>query len=169
MARGMLISIGTSRDRRRKVSEGLPLSPLFYEFGNSLISSLAVCLTIIFARFFATEVMQHGLVATYRRARVKFALGVCAMVGGEGGFRMWTWWGRYCANNDIECAWMLRRAWPFVPAISMAVQLVGMLCMIRMLVPEVWGRYAWVISATLSVSWSLFWFSGWSQILRFLP
>lgn len=146
------------------VTTNLPLSPWVYEIGNSLIASLALCLVVILGRFFATEVYHLGWRATYDRARVKLALAITALVVGEAAYRTWTWWGRYCANSEKDCIWMTRAAWPFVPGLSIAVEVAGLLCLIRVLAPGVWGSRAWVISAGISVAWSMFWFSGWDDI-----
>jgi hypothetical protein len=60
---------------------------------------------------------------------------------------------------------MLRNAWPFVRALSIGLEVFGLLCLIRVLTPGAWGRYAWAVSGLLSLGWSMFWFSGWRQLL----
>lgn len=144
-----------------------PFAPWVYELGNSWLSTLALCVVIILVRFFATEVHKEGVRATYARQRVKFALSICAVLAGEAGYRAWTWWGRLCANTDQQCSWMAGLFWPVVPGGSIALQVVGLLCMIRVLSPGVWGKHAWKFAAVLSLVWSLWWFSGWSQVLAY--
>jgi hypothetical protein len=142
----------------------LPLSPLLYEFGNSLISSLVLCVVAVLGWFFATEVYQLGFRIAYCRLRFKLGLSITAIVAGDGAYRAWTWWGRHCANTDNGCYWMFAAAWQTVPAVSIALEVGGLLCMIRVLIPDAWGTRAWLVSAALALSWSLFWFSGWGEL-----
>jgi hypothetical protein len=147
----------------------LPLSPWVYEFGNSQISSLALCLVIILCRFFLVEVYWLGGLGAYGRLEFKLGLSIAAILSGEASYRAWTWWGRYCANTDVlNCNWMLTKAWPLVPIISIALEITGMLCMIRVLIPDVWGTRAWIISAFLSLTWSAYWFSSWPEVFSAL-
>lgn len=150
------------------MTDFLPLSPGLYEIGNSLISSLAICLGVILIRFFTVEIYWLGAWAAYSRMRFKLALSIAAIIGGEGAYRMWTWWGRYCANVEANCFWMLTRAWPLVPVFSIAIEVAGMLCMIRILIPDVWGRRSWIVSASLSAGWSFYWYSGRSAVIDFI-
>lgn len=142
----------------------LPLSPLVYELGNSLIANLAIPLLIILARFFLIEVKDQGLVGAYNRMRFRLGMSIAAIVAGEASYRAWTWWGRYCANTESNCNWMLAAAWPMVPVFSIALEIVGMLCMIRILIPDVWGTRAWVFSGLAAAAWSLYWFTGWDEL-----
>lgn len=153
--------------RKTLVGDALPLSPLVYEFGNSWLSSLMLCLLVILVRYFATEILDIGWAKAYERQRVKLGLSICAILLGEASYRAWTWWGRMCANTETDCGWMLLHVWPMVPVASIVVQVIGCLCMIRVLSPDTWGRHSWVIAMVLSVSWSMFWFSGWHDVLAY--
>lgn len=152
----------------------LPFSPWIYELGNSYISSLALPLLAILIRFVIIEIYNGGFWLAYSRMRVRFGLAIAGLLVGEAAYRSWTWWGRLCANvaattgNEQQCAWMVRRMVPMVPAVSIIIQVVSMLCMIRVLVPGVWGRRAWMLSALASLAWSLAWFSGWPAVIRWL-
>ncbi len=149
------------------MNNDLPLSPWVYELGNSLISSLAVIVAVILLRFFIIEIRENGLGPAYARMRFQLAAAIFAIVFGEAAYRSWTWWGRLCANADKEatCQWMLSAVWPLVPITSIGIEVGGMLCLIRILIPNVWGSRAWIISAIAATAWSLFWFSGWHELI----
>jgi divalent metal cation (Fe/Co/Zn/Cd) transporter len=167
MAHGDHNFIGKSKAERMSEAP-VSLSPWIYEFGNSLISSLAICLLVILLRFFAIEIYTSGWRRAYERARFKLGLSISVVMIGIAGYRSWMWWGRYCANTEASCSWMVRSFWPMVPALSIACEVCGILCMIRVLWPGALGRHAWMISALASLLWACFWFSGWDDVIGYL-
>jgi len=136
-----------------------PLPPLLYEFLNSLVSSLAVPVVLILLRFFYVEFLNNDMRLLRTRMRVRLGLGICALVAGEGIWRGWTWYGRLCENTKTDCTWMTWPSFAYSPSLWASLEAIGMLCLIKVLSPDVWGRRAWIIAGVCSGLWSLWWFS----------
>jgi hypothetical protein len=143
----------------------LPLSPWFYELSNSLTAVMAFELLFILARFFLIETRDGGVRAAYGRMRVRLAAAIATLVFGMMLLSMWTWWGRRCANINSDCGWMVQQFWELAPWTIQALKMIGILCLIRVLIPGIWGRRAWMVALALALVWAFAWFSGRDQVV----
>lgn len=119
------------------------LPPKFAEGMNgALFLDLTFAITM-FGLYIVHELRHQG----YRmRARAAVSIGV--MLIGEAILRGWFWLWRIEVNAGRSVAWM--DAWPVVP-IGMSIEMLGVLCLIRVFSPDDWSRQTWLAVALISV------------------
>lgn len=119
------------------------IPPELFEHINSVLSNLALCLIVIFLRYFATEYANHG----FTRARMASVVALSGMVGGEVLIRFWLWLIRYLGNDGIDTKFMIDLPLGIVPLLGVLLQAAGYLCMIRIVTPDDWGERGWLACA----------------------
>lgn len=98
---------------------------------------------MMFGTYIVYEVRRHG----YRK-RAQAAVSIEVMLLGELILRGWFWLWRIEINIGRNAAWM--NVWPVVP-IGMSIEMLGVLCLIRVFSPDDWSRQTWLAVALISV------------------
>jgi hypothetical protein len=132
------------------------LDPVFYEFFNLTIASLATMLTSLVVRYLSIEHADGRFMAdrVYRRESMlihhQFALALGAIAFGEACNRWWTFWARFSDNMGLNVGWM--SDWEILPRSTVVILVVGFLCSVKVLTPQEYGRRAWVKCAALTLA-----------------
>ena len=121
-----------------------------YEVINCLIASLAIMAVAIFLRYLGLVVAAHGHLRGLTRESAAIAIAV-TMVG-ESLTRGWTFWARYAEATQRDVYWMNDWPWAATPALGALVTALGILCVIRVFSPGIWGARAWAVCAGLAVA-----------------
>lgn len=126
------------------------LDPTVYEFINLAISLLAFFLMGVFGRYFLIELWRRRgrWMRSYWSEAHRASIGLTCLCAGEGGLRMWTWIARHGDRVGWWTKWMGDEPYSFVPIIFAGLQIAGLLCAARALVPNVW---AWEMTSVLFV------------------
>lgn len=119
------------------------LPPKFAEGMNgALFLDLSFAL-FMFGIYIVFELRRDGY-----RMRARAAVSVFVMLCGELILRGWFWLWRIQINASHSVAWM--DAWPVVP-LGMSIEMLGVLCLIRVFSPDSWSRQTWLAVAVISV------------------
>lgn len=110
--------------------------------------SLLICLRYLFAMYVNERkrwqmpwwnAITH--LSTYR-----LAVGFTVFLAGEWPRATWVWWARYATNHHIGSVdWMGQWPWIVLPVGFGVLCIMGKACIIRALIPMVWGRYAYAL------------------------
>lgn len=101
----------------------------------------ALCMLLLFAvAMFVTFIVHELLLAGYRM-RTQAAISILVLITGETVLRGWFWLWQRQLNDGLSIEWM--SAWPVVP-IGLAIEMVGVLCLIRVFQPDHWHRFTWL-------------------------
>lgn len=129
------------------------LPPLLYEVLNCATATIYYVALIITLRYMTTGYLHFRLVGNLSRwdafktlRTLKFALGFLIFLLGECPSVTWVWLARFLANTGRNAVWMGQVPWVFVPVAGSAISVFGMACIVRALVPEVWGRFGYWVS-----------------------
>lgn len=129
------------------------LPPLLYEVLNCAIASTCVVALVIVLRYMTAAYFQFrraGILSRWESftalRTLRLALGFMIFLTGETPRMTWVWLARYLANTDRDAAWMGTTPWVFVPIVGSVLSVLGMACIVRALVPVVWGRFGYWIS-----------------------
>lgn len=130
-----------------KEEDHVGIDPIVSEFTNLFIWLFTIALLVVFVRYIISEVRKGNLRLNWSYwsnpwLRHRMAAAVIVTFSGSFIYRIWTWFARFCANTGFDCLWM--REWIVVPAIGSALQVVGILCMIRVFTPDEWNRWTWL-------------------------
>jgi hypothetical protein len=126
-----------------------------FEHINALLTFLSLELLFICARYFVIEYREHG----FDRQRMHAAIAVGVMMFGNTLLRGWVWWLRHLQNRGMDSTHMVDMPLGLVPLIGTAVQVVGLLLMIRALAPDACGNRGWVVSGVLALAGTIL--AGW--------
>jgi hypothetical protein len=102
--------------------------------------------------FFAALMFGTYIIYEFRRngygMRAQAAVSIEVMLLGDLILRGWFWYFRILSNAGHDIEWM--KAWPVAP-IGMSVQMMGVLCLIRVFSPDGWSRQTWLAVGVVSV------------------
>jgi hypothetical protein len=98
---------------------------------------------LMFGTYIAHEVRINGY-----RMRAKAAISIEMVLLGDLILRGWFWYWRMQANAGHSVAWM--DTYPVVP-IGMSIEMLGVLCLIRVFSPDNWSRQTWLAVGVVSV------------------
>lgn len=118
------------------------LPPKFAEGMNG-----ALFLDLAFAIAMFGIYIVHELRSDGYRTRARAAVSVEVMMLGELILRGWFWLWRIQINAGRSVAWM--DGWPVVP-IGMSIEMLGVLCLIRVFSPDHWSKRTWLAVAVIS-------------------
>lgn len=121
------------------------INPKFLEGMNGALFLEIVFALVMFGLYIGREVLLNG----FDRLRLQAAISIFVVLSGEATIRGWVWWWRHLENLGRSSAWMNEHPVLFVGA---TVQMVGMVCMVRVFAPDGWGRSAWFTSALLAIA-----------------
>ena len=119
------------------------LPPKFAEGMNGALFIDLFFAALMFGTYIIYEFRLHGY-----RMRTQAAISIEMMLIGEMILPGWFWYWRVLANAGRSTEWM--NDWPVVP-IGMGVQMLGVLCLIRVFSPDTWSRQTWLAVGIASV------------------
>lgn len=120
---------------------------IIYELINLTLAILCVYGSWIFIHYIWSESRQAGwrrLIFGPREKRFNAAIGLAWLIGGETGMRSWFWLLRFGTRVGWDISWMNTTPWWFIPVGFAIIQIVGLLCIIRVFWPT-----------TVAFSWSI--------------
>jgi hypothetical protein len=131
------------------------LSPLVNE---SMIGALFLVLSfafVMFASYGVHEFSRRGYVE-----RVKSTVSIITLILGDMILHGWFWLQRMQINahHDAAVAWM--RAHSLAP-LARAIEIVGVLCLIRVFSPDSWARQTWLAIGIVAIIVASFIAYGW--------
>lgn len=126
------------------------IDPVLYEIVNLVIAALSMFVVTIFVRYLIAERTAGRFALLAWRPfngmlRHQMAIAIIVASSGEAGMRGWTWLVRVLDRMGYDVRWM--RYFPYVltPIIAAVIQSVGLLCFIRVVTPDEWGRRTWLV------------------------
>ena len=120
------------------------LTSRFLEGMNGTLFALVAFACIMFGVYIAREVKRNG----FSRTRLQGAISIFVFMVGEGVIRGWVWYWRHTENRGGDVEWMTRNP---TLAVGAAIQIIGVICIIRVFAPDHWGRNMWIMTTFLSV------------------
>jgi len=120
----------------------------FWEAVDVLLSSLCLCIVVIFSRYIATEIYLRGR----GRMRLRAAIGIAVMAGGFAVMLGAAAFGRHHEEAGESVRWMMQPPWVVIPGTGAFVAAIGLLCLIRVFSPDEWGRWGWVVCAGIALA-----------------
>lgn len=120
---------------------------LFIHINLTLIL-LTLCLLVIIVRFMLTDLVHYGWVPD----RLRGAISIGVFLGGETIRIGWVWLLRIVEYSGGNVKVLTQLPFIALPLVGTVLEIVGMLCMIRVFSPDDWGRYAWLACAALTLS-----------------
>lgn len=138
---------------------GTALPPRLYEILNSAIAAtafvaLVICIRYLFIAYLQLRLALSPLEALRELRKFRLAIGFTILLSGEMPRMTWVWLARYLENTGRPMQWMGHAPWVLIAIVTSGVTVLGMACVVRALVPEVWGKFGyWVAigSAVIAV------------------
>jgi hypothetical protein len=121
------------------------LTPKFLEGMNGALFIELTFALIMFGLYIGRETLRNGFV----RARLQAAISIFVVLAGEAMIRGWVWWWRHLENAGQSSAWMSHHP---VLLIGASVEMLGVVCIIRVFAPDDWSRSAWFTSAVAAIT-----------------
>jgi hypothetical protein len=129
------------------------LPPKFAEGMNGALFLDLTFALLMFGTYIIYELRRGGY-----RMRAKAAISVEVMLLGELILRGWFWLWRIQINTGQNVGWM--DDLPVVP-IGMSIEMLGVLCLIRVFSPDTWSRQTWLAVGVMSVLFACAAAFGW--------
>lgn len=120
------------------------LTPKFLEGMNGTLANLLIFGAVMFLIYIGREIYRNGLA----RRRLEAAISILALIVGEAMIRGWVWMWRYLENRNLDVSWM--KDHPVLLA-GVLVEILGIICVIRVFAPDSWGRNVWIISTGVAI------------------
>lgn len=117
------------------------------KFAAGMNGALFIDLSFAFVMF--GVYIGHELCANGYRMRAQAAISIEMLLLGEMILRGWFWYWRLQINWGHDVTWM--DGYPIVP-VGMAVEMIGVLCLIRVFSPDHWSRMTWLVVGAMSVA-----------------
>jgi hypothetical protein len=117
------------------------LPPELYEVINAGLAACDFVAWVICLRYLLTEYLAGQHLRTY-----KLAIGFTVFLTGEWPRMTWAWLARDLTNSGHDPTWMGTLPWVFVPVGFSLICILGMSCIVKSLVPYVWGRWGYALS-----------------------
>lgn len=116
------------------------------KFAVGMNGALFINLSFAFVMF--GVYIGHELATNGYRMRAQAAISIEMLLLGEMILRGWFWYWRLevIAGRSVE--WM--NDYPVVP-IGMSIEMVGVLCLIRVFSPDHWSRLTWLAVGVMSI------------------
>lgn len=122
------------------------MQALLPKFATGMNGALFIDLSFAFVMFGAY--IAHELRTNGYRMRAQAAISIEMLILGEMILRGWFWYWRLQLSWGHDVAWM--DGYPTVP-IGMTVEMVGVLCLIRVFSPDHWSKMTWLGVGATSV------------------
>lgn len=121
------------------------LTPRFLEGMNGTLSFLLAFGCIMFLAYISREIKENG----FERTRLQGGISIFVLIFGEMISRSWIWWWRHLENSGDSADWMVRSPVLYIGA---GIEILGIICVIRVFAPDKWGRNVWFVTTLLAVS-----------------
>lgn len=121
------------------------MKPEMLEALNGVLAVLLVSVSTVFGIYILHEYRAHG----FQRMRMSAALAIFASCFGSGINRGWVWWWRHLVNNGEPAQWMANHP---VLQVSVLIQAVGLICLLRVFVPDRWKGRLWLVIGAVVVA-----------------
>jgi hypothetical protein len=120
------------------------MTPTFLEGLNGTLFVLLIFACFMFGIYIAREMIENG----YQRTRLQAAISIVVFFTGEAVIRGWVWYWRHLENRSADISWMDHH-----PAllVGLFIQILGVICVIRVFAPDSWGRNIWFVSSLFAV------------------
>lgn len=119
------------------------LTPQFLEGMNGTLFMLLIFACFMFGLYIVREMVVNG----YQRTRLQAAISIFVTLSGEALIRGWVWWWRHIENTGGDAAWMGKHP---VLLYGALIEIVGIMCVIRVFAPDSWGRNIWLVSTLVA-------------------
>lgn len=141
-----------------QILSGEPLPPRLYEILNVSIVTSAFVTWVITLRYLITALVdaRRSGAEWFNAFRTlfsyKLAVGFLIFLSGEWPRMAWVWFARYVENTrGAPFAAMSSFPLLLIPVIGSVLTVLGLACIVRALIPTVWGRYAYRVTLTAVV------------------
>lgn len=121
------------------------INPILYEFLNLVLAALALFMAGVFGRYLLIEQMRYTdegqrwrLLRSPNSAQ-RAAAGLFALSVGAAGLRGYTWVARFGDHIGHDMNWLGVFPWTVIPVAAAAIEITGLLCCARVLVPRTWA------------------------------
>lgn len=121
------------------------LTPRFLEGMNGTLANLLIFGAVMFSIYIGIEVKDNG----FSRQRLQAGISILVLLVGDAMIRGYIWLYRYLENRGHDITWM-KDHW-FLPA-GILVEIVGIICVIRVFAPDRWGSKLWLVSSLLAIA-----------------
>lgn len=121
------------------------LTPRFLEGMNGALFIEVAFACFMFGLYICREVLRNGFV----RTRLQAAISIFVFLSGEAVIRGWMWWWRHLENQGLSTEWMNHHP---VLLVGATLQMLGVVCVIRVFAPDSWGRNIWFMSVVVAVA-----------------
>lgn len=133
-----------------------PLPPELYEVLNCALATsdfvtLGICIRYLMTAYFQFRKALTPWQSLRAMRTLRLSIGFTVFLIGETPRMGYLWFVRYLANTGHDATWLSKGWWIFLPVAASAVAVFGMACVVRALIPEVWGRYGYVGTIAISV------------------
>jgi len=124
---------------------------VYLEIVYAIWVGIGLVLISILARYLFVALQDDG----WDAAQAQLAKGLLVYFVGDTMLRSWVWWARAGLRDGNDTTWMFGAQWIFAFAL---IAVVGALCVCRVLLPNRWGHWRWLVpgaTACAMVAWSL--------------
>lgn len=141
-----------------------PLPPLLYEIINCALFTgstmwLVICIRYLASAYVKLRKIPEGALipvmtqweALNELYKLRVAIGLTIFLCGESPRMGYLWVVRYLQNTGHDVAWLSQGWWIFVPVIASTISVIGCACSVRAIIPEAWGRHAYVGTLALVI------------------
>ncbi|MGY3387796.1 hypothetical protein ACVWW6_000387 [Bradyrhizobium sp. USDA 3311] len=127
------------------------LTARFLEGMNGVLFFLLLFGCFMFGLYIAREVIRSG----FQRMPLQAAISIFVLIGGEAVARGWLWWWRHLVNRGLDAGWMIEDP---VLLVGAFVEILGIICVIRVFAPDHWGRNVWIGSSLFATTLTVLFF-----------
>ncbi len=125
------------------------LTPTFFEAMNGTLFVLLFFAVFMFGVYIVKEVAANG----YNRTRLQAAIAIIVTFFGDAVIRGWVWHWRRLESAGRPNEWMEHH--PML-VVGLGVEILGIICVIRVFAPDHWGRNIWLVSTLIAVGVTTF-------------
>lgn len=137
-----------------------------YEHINLVLAIMCWMITFIFVRYLIAEFQKYEHASAHMydytfqfvfdylkrpMVRHQMAAGLVLATGGEAFLRTWTWAVRFSMRIGVDLS-RVDALFRIMPISAAILQIIGLICLIRVFTPETWSRYLWIYCVLLAVA-----------------
>lgn len=120
------------------------MTPTVLEAMNGTLFVLLVFACFMFGVYILREVWLNG----FQRTRLQAAIAILVCFAGDGVVRGRVWYWRHCENLSLSPSCNEGRGLLLLGAL---IEIIGVVCIIRVFSPDNWGRNVWFISSLIAI------------------
>lgn len=112
-------------------------------FGALFVLLFFAC--FMFGLYITREIIRNG----FQRTRLQAAISIFVMSAGAAIVNARVWWWCHLTNGGADAAWLIDS--PFL-LLGAFIEILGVICVIRVFAPDHWGRNVWIGSSVLAAA-----------------